>query len=177
MFPRLVKGVSTVLSGFKQIGSGTSSSLTRVQGRVATAVDNVSHDLRSVLHTTRSRNVVSGSVAPAVHSKHLVVPITPTFGQGVGKVIRSRSTDNGAIFVRPRIIIRTGGHVHRLRNSRHERVVGVLARFAGFVHPLVPSVLRSCRFLTRVSFVHTGTLFTRRVGKVGPIVRSGRRVS
>lgn len=177
MFPRLVKGVSNVLGGCKGVGSGTSARLTHVHERLTGAVKDVSHSLGDVLHDTRSRKCMSGSMTPAVHSNHLIVPITPNLGHGVGKVIRSRSTDKGAMFVRPTRIMRTGGHIHRLRKSREQRVVHVLARFSGILHPSVPRVLRSCRFLTRVSFVHTGDCFTVRAGDLGPTVRGRRLLS
>lgn len=158
IFPVLVTHVGSVLSGFNGIGSGTSPRLLHVHHRLTTAAKDVSQDLGSVLHATRTRKCIRGSIAPAVHSKQLIVPITPNVGEGVQKVIRSRSTAKGAIFVRPTRIIRTGGHVHRLRNRRHERVVHVLASFSSIMHPRMPTLLRSCRFLTRISFVHTGTL-------------------
>lgn len=177
IFPRLVAHVGGVLSGFKGVGSGTSSRLLHVHERLTSATKDVSHDLGTVLHGTRTRNCISGSMAPAVHSKELIVPITPKLGQGVGKVMRSRSSANGAIFVRPTRMIRTGGEVQRLRKRRHQRVVHVLASFSVVVHPRIPTVLRSCRFLTRVSFVHTGTRFSVRAGTAGPSLRSGRVLS
>ncbi len=160
------------VGGRRRLGSGTSPILCSVHHGVATGSTGIESLLSGVIGKAATGFLRSGVVAR--HSNEFMMPLGTRRGKRVSNVMRSASTANSALFVRPVSIIRAGGRMQILGVGRRRRVSHVLTRLSTRTNGFIKNVATSFGTLIRLSLVFTGSGLTCGVGTTVPGVGGGK---
>lgn len=155
----------------RRVSSGTDPILSSVEEGVHATSSGTHRMLSGVVRDSACVGCLRSAVI-ARHSNECIIPMEDRYENGIPNLMRSASSDNTAIFVRPVNIIRTGGSVGLLRSGRRRRVREVLFRLSTGTNRFTSDVVRDCGGLTRLGLVFTGTSLTCSVGTSGPVVGS-----
>lgn len=151
--------------------SSTDSAL----GRVHQDVGGVGSGMRTALAALigNSLHACLRSTVVAVHKSHCYMPIGTRCHKRMRKLVRSRSSANSALFVRPVTVMGLGGSLGRLCTGRRRRVRIVLTGLDRRTTRCVRRVHISCHSLASLSFVFTQNTLTVSVHSDQPLL--GRR--
>lgn len=152
--PRLRRRVRRYVSSQNRIVSHTDDGLDSVHSQLGSAHDSVRRQLR---HVVRHRSNTLRRTLVARQNSHFILPIGTPRGSTVPNLIRSTSTDNTALCVRPRTVIRLNGRLHRLLHRRHARIRTILHRLARRISRIRSSLRRLLTAIALLSLTCTHT--------------------
>lgn len=162
--------IDSVIDELGNVRDNASSELAGIRRSIQSMAGRVNSVMRKVISSAVEQGIVEADTAATVRDGRLVIPVLPMNKRRINGIVHDESASGKTVFIEPAEVVEVNNRIRELQMEEHREIVRILTEVASALRPLIPSMIRSCRILGEIDFIHAKARFALEVGGLLPSV-------
>ena len=175
-FPKLVVQIDAILDKYGKVKDSASPNLGMIRREMVVTANSISKSLQAILRNAQAGGFVDKDVAPTMRDGRLMIPVIPAFKRKIKGIVHDESASGKTVYIEPDVVVEANNRMRELEGEEHREIIRILTAFTDEIRPLVPDLMQSYVFLSKIDFIRAKALFADEIGGIKPVFEDKRQI-